>query len=45
MEKLLNLLNVKINKDDEFKDANNKDRLEVYLVSRSEYFNSMKKSY
>lgn len=45
MKKLLELLNIKVNKEDEFKDASNEDRLEVYLVSRVEFFNSNKKSY
>lgn len=47
MDKLLELLNIKINNEEEFKDALEEDRLGVYLASRAEWFNveKMKKSY
>lgn len=47
MDKLLELLNIKLNNKEEFKDALEEDRLGVYLASRAEWFNSkeMKKSY
>lgn len=49
MDKLLKLLNIKLNNKEEFKDALEEDRLGVYLTSRSKWFNTqemkMKKSY
>lgn len=49
MDKLLKLLNIKLNNKEEFKDALEEDRLGVYLASRSKWFNTqetkMKKSY
>lgn len=47
MKKLLELLNIKVNHEEEFQDALEEDRLGVYLVSRVEWFNAqeMKKSY
>lgn len=47
MDKLLKLLNIKLNNKEEFKDALEEDRLAVYLTSRAEWFNveKMKKSY
>lgn len=49
MDKLLKLLNIKLNNKEEFQDVLEKDRLGVYLASRSKWFNTqemkMKKSY